>query len=451
MNAIYINILAETLRDPSVSDVAKRDDQYYPIAEFLIKIAHDILDFFHVGQHSDLFIYVYTVLVFLLSFGIGWILQWIVVKIGSRISKRFTNDIYEKLVSEKFFNRLCRIIPALIFLILIQFTLYADITLSRWLSKITTIYVIILLVLALCSLVDAIWHHINSRDNKKKLPLKGLASLIKGILVIVAVIIIVAILVSKSPTTLLAGLGAFAAVLMLVFKDSILGVVAGVQLSENDSLHVGDWIEAGDANGIVRGVTLTQVKIQNWDKTITTMPPYNLISNGFTNYGAMQESNTRLVKRSYLIDAESVKETTDELLDSLSEIPLLKDWIIKKRAQQAAGKVENVFNSEGLVDGTIETNLGVFRAYMKLYLMQDPNVLQHQDDISSLFVHTLAQTPSGIPLQLYFFTSTSSWVPYEAICSSIFEHIAVMLPKFGLRTFEYPSAHDITDYEEKKQ
>lgn len=439
MNLLLISALAETLRDPVLSDNAKRNDQYYPIAEFFMKIAHDILSFFHQGDQGDLFIYVYTILVFLVSFGIGWILQWVLVKVGARLSKHFSNDIYVNLVSEKFFNRLCRIIPALIFLILIQFTLYADIKLSRWLSKLTTIYVIILLLLALCSLVDAIWLHINSRDNKKKLPLKGLASLVKGILVIIAVIIIVAILVNKSPATLLAGLGAFAAVLMLVFKDSILGVVAGVQLSENDSLHVGDWIDAGNANGLVRGVSLTQVKIQNWDKTVTTMPPYNLISNGFTNYGAMQESNTRLVKRSYLIDSQSVSEATDEMLDTLSAIPLLKDWIAKKREQKAAGKVENVFNSAGLVDGTIETNLGVFRAYMTLYLMQDPNVLQHQDDISSLFVHTLAQTPSGIPLQLYFFTSTSKWVPYEAICSSIFEHIAVMLPKFGLRTFEYPS------------
>lgn len=437
-----INILTEVTRDPAITDISS-EKQYYSLAEFLIRIAHDILDFFHIGSQGNLFIYVYTILVFLLSFGIGWILQWILVKIGSKLSKRFTNDIYVNLVSDKFFARICRIVPALIFLILIQFTLYAHIDLLRWLSKISTIYIIILLVFALCALVDAIWYHINNRENKKKLPLKGIASLVKGILVIIATIIIIAILVNKSPATLLAGLGAFAAILMLVFKDSILGVVAGVQLSENDSLHVGDWIEAGTANGIVREVTLSQVKIENWDKTISTLPPYTLVSDGFTNYGPMQESNTRLVKRAYLIDSDSVQTASDELLDSLSDIAILKDWIAAKRQQQAAGKVENVFNSAGLVDGSIETNLGVFRAYLTLYLKQNPHVLQNLDDVSSLFVHTLPQTPSGIPLQLYFFTNTSKWAPYESICSSIFEHVAVMMPKFKLRTYEYPSSFDL--------
>ena len=227
---------------------------------------------------------------------------------------------------------------------------------------------------------------------------------------------------------------------MLVFKDSILGVVAGVQLSENDSLHVGDWIRVNgtDANGTVTEVTLTQVKIENFDKTIVCLPPYQLISGSFTNYRPMQESNTRRIMRSYQIDADSIVPTTPEWLESMKKIPFMDHYITRKQAQAAAGKVQNVENSEGLVDGSIETNLGLFRAYLKMWLDANDMI----DKNSTCFVTTLAQTVYGIPLQVYCFTSTSSWLPYEGIQASVFEHIAVMLAKFGLYTNEQASGRD---------
>lgn len=415
---------------------------YYDLAELFMDASRKILEFFHLEGHKELLVFVYAVLVFVVAFGIGLILQWIIVKILHSLSKKLNNDIYNSLVQNKFFTRFCRIIPAILFLILIQYTLASHATLALWLTRLTTIYIVILVAIALCSVVDAAWVHINNRENKRKLPLKGIATLFKGIIWIIALMIIVALLVNKSPASLLAGLGAFAAVLMLIFKDTILGVVAGVQLSETDSLHVGDWIKVGDANGIVEEVTLTQVKILNWDLTTTTVPPYSLISTGFTNYRSMQQSETRRVERSYLIDADSVTETTDEMLDEFAKIPILTDWITKKRSQKAAGKVENVFNSAGLVDGSIETNLGVFRAYLTLYLHSHPHVFNGQGPVYAQFITTLPQTSAGIPLQLYFFTSTSSWVPYEHISASIFEHIAIMLKTFKLYTFEYPSGRD---------
>lgn len=418
------------------------DDQYWSVAKFIMHISYDILRFFHAESNKELFIFVYAVLVFLISFGIGLLLQWIIVSIGKRISKRTSNDIYTNLVGEKFFTRICRLIPAILFLIFIQFTLESHATLSQWLTRITIAYMVVIVAVALCAIADVAWIHINNRENKRKLPLKGIVTLTKGIVWIIAIIICIALLVNKSPASLLAGLGAFAAVLMLVFKDTILGVVAGVQLSENDSLHVGDWIKVGDANGVVQEVSLTQVKVMNWDKTVTTLPPYSLISGGFTNYRSMQDSGTRRVERSYLIDADSVVAATDGMLDEFAQIPLLKDWINAKRAQKAAGKVEDVFNSAGLVDGSIETNLGVFRAYLALYLRNNPNVCQTNDGMTIQFVSTLPQTSAGIPLQLYFFTSTSKWVQYEAINAGIFEHIAVMLYRFKLYTFEYPTGRD---------
>lgn len=417
-------------------------EQYWSVAKFIMRISYDLLSLFHLENHKELFIFVYAVLVFLISFGIGLLLQWIIVAIGTRISRHWKSDIYNNLVGDKFFTRICRIIPAILFLVFIQFTLFSHATLSEWLTRITICYIIIIVAVALSSLVDVTWIHIDNRENKRKLPLKGIVSLTKGIIWIISLIIIIALLVNKSPASLLAGIGAFAAVLMLVFKDSILGVVAGVQLSENDSLHVGDWIKVGDANGTVQEVTLTQVKVLNWDKTVTTIPPYSLVSGGFTNYRTMQESDTRRVERSYLIDADSVIPTTEAMLDEFEKIPLIAEWVKKKRAQKAAGKTQDVMNDEGLVDGSLETNLGVFRAYIVLYLRSHPNVSQDREGMNLQFVSTLPQTSAGIPLQLYFFTATSKWVPYEAICAGIFEHLAVMLYRFKLYTFEYPTGRD---------
>ena len=228
-----------------------------------------------------------------------------------------------------------------------------------------------------------------------------------------ATVIISAVMLNKSPGALLAGIGVFASVLMLIFRDSILGVVAGVQLSENDSLHVGDWISipGSEANGTVTEVSLTAVKILNWDKTTSTVAPYNLITNGFKNYRSMQESNTRRIQRSYMIDADSVVETTPEMLEELSRIPLMKEWIARKLEQKHNGKEEDVKNSAGLADGTIDTNLGMFRAYVMMYLTSNKYI----DRTSDCFVTTLAQQGGGIPLQVYCFTNTSSWIPYEGI------------------------------------
>lgn len=434
-----VTALQETAHTQLIEDTG---EHYWWIAKVIMHISYDILSFLHLENHKELFIFVYAVMVFIISFGIGLVLQWIIVAIGTKLQKRKMGMVYNNLVEDKFFIRICRLIPAILFLILIQFTMGTHAELSGWLTRLTIAYMMIILAVALCSLADVAWIRIDTRENKRKLPLKGIVSLTKGIIWIVALIIIVALIVNKSPASLLAGLGAFAAVLMLVFKDSILGVVAGVQLSENDSLHVGDWIKVGDANGTVQEVTLTQVKIMNWDKTITTVPPYSLVSNGFTNYRSMQDSGTRRVQRSYLIDADSVVETTEEMLDEFAKIPLISEWITKKRAQKAAGKVENVFNSEGLVNGSIETNLGVFRAYAALYLSKHPNVDQVPDNDNVQFVTTLPQTSAGIPLQLYFFTSTSKWAAYEAIQAQIFEHLAVMLYRFKLYTFEYATGRD---------
>ncbi|MDE6577304.1 MAG: mechanosensitive ion channel family protein [Muribaculaceae bacterium] len=413
----------------------------YAIAHLLMKLVHFLLSLVGLENNETLFTIVYAALVFLIAIGVGYAVKWIVMAIMRHLGKHLHALIYGYLVDEDFFTKISRLIPAVVFLIFIQFTLNGRMSIATWLTRLTWIYICFIVANSLCLIINVIWKHINERANKRHLPLNGLAQLVKGIIWIIFAIIIVAVLFDKSPASLLAGLGAFAAVLMLVFKDSILGVVAGVQLSENDSLHVGDWIKAGDANGTVMEVSLTAVKIQNWDKTTTTLPPYNLVSNGFTNYRTMQQSNTRRIQRSYMIDADSVVPCDDVLLAEFSKIPMMKDWIEKKVAQKKAGKEQNAANPDGLVDGSIDTNLGVFRAYLKMYLDSNPNIASTGAG-NDCFITTLPQTPYGIPLQIYCFTSTSKWIPYEAIMSSLFEHIAVMLYRFHLYTYESPSGRD---------
>ena len=430
---------------PKVVLSGDAQDSSFEIASILMKTVHWLLSLVGLENNSTLFTIIYAALVFLVAWCVGYVVRWIVVLVAQKLSAHWHSVVYGYMMEEKLFTKASRIIPPIVFLILIQFTLTSKVSLSTWLTRISWVYVCFILADTICLIVNISWRHINERANKRNLPLSGLAELVKGAIWIIAIIVILAILVNKSPASLFAGLGAFAAVLMLVFKDSILGVVAGVQLSENDSLHVGDWIKVGDANGTVTEVSLTAVKVLNWDKTTTTLPPYNLVSNGFTNYRTMQVSNTRRIQRSYMIDADSVVPCDEALLEEFSKIPFMKEWIDKKLEQRKAGKEQNAGNPDGLVDGTLDTNLGVFRAYLKMWLDANPNIAQGNDvdgGANTCFVTTLPQTASGIPLQVYCFTSTSAWTNYEAIMAQVFEHIAVMLFRFHLYTYESPSGRD---------
>lgn len=420
--------------------ITKSNGVSYSVAKFIMSIVDWILGVFGLDHDSSLVSFLYAAVVFAVALVVGGIVQWILLKLVRAIARRWSGATYKSLSGQRFFHKICRMVPPLVFLGLIQFTLSNHDGLSDTLTKITVVYMIIVFTIAVNALIMTIWERVNARANKRKLPLGSLAQLAKGLAWIIAVIVIIAVLVDKSPLALLTGLGAFSAVLMLIFKNNILSVVAGVQLSENDSLHVGDWItvDGTDANGTVQEVSLVAVKVLNWDKTTTTLPPYSLISSGFTNYRTMQESNTRRVRRSIMIDADSVLPATPDMLEAIRKVPMMDAYITKKLEQKAAGQVADVNNPAGLVNGTIDTNLGLFRAYVKMWLDANPNI-SHDSDC---FVSTLAQTPTGIPLQIYCFTATSGWFPYEGIQDTIFEHVAAMLRFFRLYVFENPSGRD---------
>lgn len=420
---------------------ATHNDTTDTVASWVLQIVDWILQKLGLGHSPNLETWLYAAVVFGLSLVIGYIAKWIILSAVRRMGPHINAPLYSALTNEHFFTKVCRMVPALAFLIFIQFTLVeTKSSLAAVLTKLTLLYVIYVTMIAVSALITVLWRHFDARENKRHLPLQGILQLVKGLLWIVAAIIAVAVIVNRSPASLLAGLGAFAAVLMLVFKDSILGVVAGVQLSENDSLHVGDWIKVNgtDANGTVTEVNLTAIKVQNWDKTTTSIPPYSLVTGSFTNYRSMQESHTRRICRTYMIDADSIAAATPELLDRVRKVKWMDDFITKKLAQRESGKVEDVNNSLGLPDGTIDTNLGLFRAYAKYYLDNCPFV----DRASDCFVSTLQQTGAGVPFQIYCFTNTSAWFAYEAMQDTIFEHIATMLAMFDLYTFENPSGRD---------
>ena len=290
--------------------------------------------------------------------------------------------------------------------------------------KVNTIYLIVVVAKLLCTFLSTLYEFSNRQDSLKNQPLKGVYQMLKIVVVCVALIIVVSVLIDKNPGYILTALGASAAVLMLVFKDMILGLVAGVQLSANDMLRPGDWISMPKygADGDVLEVTLTTVKVQNWDKTITTIPPYALVSDSFQNWRGMKESGGRRVKRSIYIDMRSITFCTAEQL----------------AAFEAKGWLQGVEREDQFV-----VNLHIFRNYLESYLRQHHRVNQQM----IIMVRQLQPTAQGLPLELYFFSDGTDWVPYEHLQSEVFEHVFAVLPTFGLRVFQSPMGIDFSGEE----
>lgn len=309
-----------------------------------------------------------------------------------------------------------------------------------FLQRICLIYIIITFLSFINSLLKAVYTVYSEREQLRDRPLKGMLQTVQVILWFVGAIIVVSILINKSPVSLLAGLGASAAILMLVFKDSIMGFVSGVQLSANDMLKVGDWIAMPKygADGTVIEVTLATVKVRNWDNTIITIPPYLLVSDSFQNWRGMKESGGRRVKRSINIDMTSVKFCTPEMLAKYRKIRLLKDYVEHTEQIIEEYNVEHDIDNSILVNGRRQTNLGVFRAYLTAYLKSLPDVNQEL----TCMVRQLQPTDHGIPMELYFFCTIKDWVPYEGVQADVFDHVLAIIPEFDLQVFQSPSGRD---------
>ncbi|MFY0399800.1 mechanosensitive ion channel family protein [Brevundimonas naejangsanensis] len=270
--------------------------------------------------------------------------------------------------------------------------------------------------------------------------IKGYLQVLKIVIYAIATILVIAALIDRSPLLLLSGLGALAAVLMLVFKDTILSLVASVQLNSNDMLRVGDWIEMPQVNadGDVIDIALHTVKVQNWDKTITTIPTWRLISESYRNWRGMQESGGRRIKRALLIDQTSARFLTEDERDRMRRFLLIDDYLADKSAEMADWNAKLVAAGRDPVNMRRSTNIGAFRAYVQNYLENHPGIRQDM----TLLVRQLQPTETGLPLEIYAFTATTAWVEYEAIQGDIFDHLLAILPEFGLRLFQSPTGAD---------
>ena len=291
----------------------------------------------------------------------------------------------------------------------------------------------------LYTISDSLVDIYNSFDVSKSRPIKGFVQVIKTILAIACILLVIATLTNKDIKNLLIGLGTLSAVLMLVFKDPILGFVGGIQLSVNDMVRIGDWIVKGDADGVVTDIGLTTVKVQNWDNTITTIPTYSLITDPFTNWRGMSDSGGRRISRSFVIDADSVQFCTPEMLTRFKQFQLVSRYVTDKEAEIEKYNKENNVDTSSLVNGRRQTNLGIFRAYLKQYLVNNPNINQEL----TVMVRQKAPTEFGIPIEIYCFSANKEWIAYEDIQSDIFDHVYAVIPKFDLRVYQKPSSYSI--------
>jgi len=379
--------------------------------------------------------FLYVAVIIALGMTIGWIVRNLVLLTGHAVVKVRDNRITREILRGKIMLHGTRFITPAVILLLIPWAFNQESPLLSIADKAVKVWLFYSIALGLNSVLTFIWTRYDESVNTRNLPLRGILDTGKGIVWVITVIITASMLMDKSPASLLAGLGAFAAALMLIFKDSILGLVASVQLSQNDMVHVGDWVvvPSTPANGTVLDITLTTVKIRNWDNTIVTLPPYTLVSSSFQNWRGMTESGCRRIARSVIIESTSVKALTPDMVNQIvTQVPTLAGFVEK------AAKAPAPDPGTAAVNGTTETNLGLFRAYLCDHILHHP-AFSHD---SQILVRTMDPTSVGIPLQLYCFTATTAWTAYEAIQSALLEHVFAMAPVFGLIVFNYSSGSD---------
>ncbi len=364
----------------------------------------------------------------------------IILKTISRIVQRTKATWDDILFDHNVTLHLSRLAAPIVIYLFIPF-IFAESGAIDFIQRLCQIYITITSLAFVNAFLKAAYSIYSVKDNLRDRPLKGLLQTLQVLLWTVGSIVVIAILIDKSPGALLTGLGASAAVLMLVFKDSIMGFVSGVQLSANDMLKVGDWITMPKygADGTVIEVTLNTVKVRNFDNTITTIPPYLLVSDSFQNWRGMKESGGRRIKRSINIDMTSIRFCTPEMLEKYRKIDLLKDYIEQTEEIVRTYNEEHGIDNAILVNGRRQTNLGVFRAYLTAYLKSLPVV---NKELNCMVRH-LQPTDRGLPVELYFFSTIKDWIPYEGVQADVFDHVLAIIPEFDLRVFQSAMATPI--------
>lgn len=351
----------------------------------------------------------------------------------TKLIMRTKNTFDDELHRHGFFRRTSHLAPALIIYVLSPLFI-GNILLLSLLQKTAVIYALVAIIRTVSALLNTIEDSYNASNLAKKAPITGFIQVAKLFMVIIGILLVISNLLDKSPLILLSGLGAVTAILLLLFKDTILGFVAGIQIAANRMVNTGDWISMPQygADGDVLQVGLTTVKVQNWDKTITTIPTYALIAEPVKNWRGMSESGGRRIKRSIYIDIQSIRFCDEEMLSEFSTIRYIKGYIQKKKEELQTFHSEQKIDIHDLVNSRRLTNIGTLRAYMQAYLANHSKINQDM----TLMVRQLAPTELGLPLEIYCFSADKNWVNYEGIQADIFDHLFAILPAFRLRAYQ---------------
>ncbi len=392
-----------------------------------------------------------SVFEFLASFLIMGILAYVAFLFARRVLlyyiikmiRKSKSKIDDFLVRRKVFHRLAHFAPILVLYFLSKLFWGYDPFISAVFHKFIALYLVVVILISFHSLLRAFEDIYNTFPFSYERPVKGYLQVIQLLAAIVGVLIAVSIIFEVQVFSIIAGMGALAAVLMLVFRDSILGLVAGVQLSANRMVRVGDWISmpSHNADGIVMEISLNTVKVNNWDKTISTIPTYAMVSNSFINWRGMEESGGRRMARSVHIDTHSVKFCSPEMLDRFKKIHHLKSYIEQRQKEIDEFNKKFEIDESLPVNGRRMTNLGIFRKYLENYLVNHPQINQKM----TLIVRHLDPTEKGIPVQVYAFSREKEWAKYEGVQADIFDHILAIVPLFELRIFQNPSGDDLKE------
>ena len=403
------------------------------------------------GVNVDYVAYIATsltaVAILLLAFTANFITKkWIVSLVHKITDKTKTN--WDDIVADSHvFTRLSHIVPALIILFSSHYVFGAYESLNSFVESVSYIYLIVIFWWVVNSLLNAMLKIYKQYDISKKIHIKTFMQVFKFIIIVFALIFIFSVLLGTSPTAIFGILGALGAMSMFVFKDPILNIYTSIQLITNEQIKLGDWIVMPKygADGDVVEINMSSVKVQNFDKTVVTVPTSELILSDVKNWRYMKESGGRRIKRAIKIDMNSVKHCDEKMITKYSQIEILKNYIEEKRKELKEYNEEHVpsnvlINTDIPMNGRNMTNLGTFRKYIELYLKHNTNI--HNDNFTFL-VRQLEPSETGVPIQIYVFTTTTAWADYEKIQSDIFDHIIATISFFDLRVFQRPSGYDI--------
>ncbi|MCF6171049.1 MAG: mechanosensitive ion channel family protein [Bacteroidales bacterium] len=382
-----------------------------------------------------------TLILLVLAAYIGYVVSWkLMRKILLPLFQRSKNQFDDLLVKHSFFRRISYLVPALILYYFIDDALFSQKIVTTFIERLLEVFFVFNIVLVLDSVLSTVNDFYSRFDFAKDHPIKGLIQILKIVLYLVAGMIVIGVLFDRDISTLALSLGTMSAVIMLIFKDPILGFVGGLQLIFNKMLSIGDWITVPKygADGTVLELNLTTVKVQNWDKTIVTLPTYSLITDSFQNWRGMEDSGGRRIKRSINIDMDSIGFCSQEMLNRFRKIHVLRTYIDETEKLVNDYNEKHKIDPSVLVNGRRQTNIGVFRAYLKAYLHNRTDI---HDDMTFL-VRQLQPSEKGLPVQIYVFAKTIEWAEYEDVQADIFDHILAVIPQFGLKVYQFPKSGD---------